>query len=347
MDHNELKARLKSGEVGGCYIFAGEEDYLKKYYLAELKKAAVGEDPMDPFAISVFDGPELAFAPLEESIKSPPMMSDRKYIEWRYPNFEKMKEGELEKLEELLSVLDGEPSVTLAFLVSEGDLELGTPKRESRFVKRFSKRINILSFPRSTDAQLLPWLKRHFDARGVAVGREQLEALIFRSGHSMTALHSEMEKLCAFALQRGSEEGKEAYITTEEVESIASSIPESEAFALSNAILARDKKAAYKALEEMKLRRVDPIVIMSMMSRTYNDIAVISMMQRDGLEQRDLAAATGMNAYRLKLYLGAAKSFDRGRGVRISEELARVDAASKSGGLSGYTAIDIFVSKCL
>ena len=63
--------------------------------------------------------------------------------------------------------------------------------------------------------------------------------------------------------------------------------------------------------------------------------------------QKDLAAATGMNAYRLKLYLGAAKSFDRGRGVRILEELSRTDVASKFGGISGYTAVDIFVARCL
>lgn len=347
MELNDFKNRLKSGDVGGCYIFAGEEDYLKKYYLQSLRAAVIGEDCFDPFAHSVYDGPELDFAALEESVKSPPMMSDRKLIEWRYPNFDKMKEGELEALESLLSLLAANSSVTLAFLVSDGDLELGTPKREGKFPKRFGKSINILRFDRSSDAQLLAWLKKHFDANGVASGRTELEALIFRSGHSMTALHSEVGKLCAFAISRAQRENTSAHITVADVELVASSIPESEAFALSNAILGRDKKAAYLALEEMKQRRIDPIVILAMMAKTYNDIATVSMMLREGLDHSDLAAATGMNAYRLKLCLAAAKSFDRGRGVRILSELSRVDVSSKFGGISGYTAVDIFVAKCL
>lgn len=347
MDVNELKSRLRSGDMGGCYLLGGEEDYLKKYYLGQIRLAVLGEDQIDPFAHSVFDGPELDFGALEESVKSPPMMWDKKLIEWRYPNFDKMKDGELELLDRLLTLLGENPSVTLVFLVNEGDIDLGTPKRESKLAKRLGQSVNLLRFDRSTDTQLLPWLKKHFDSRGVEVGRGELEALIFRSGHSMTALHGEVTKLCAYATVRSGRDGQPPRITVADVENVASSIPESEAFALSNAILQRDKVAAYRALEEMKLRRVDPIVIMAMMSKTYNDIAMISMMIKEGLDQKDLAEATGMNAYRLKLYLGAAKSFDRGRGVRILEELSRTDVASKFGGISGYTAVDIFVARCL
>lgn len=346
MELNDFRARLKDGNVGGCFIFSGEEDYLKKHYLGELRKLIV-DGGFDPFAHSVFDGAEVDFSALRESVLSPPMMADRKLVEWRYANFEKMKEGELELLEELLTLLEENPSVTLAFLVSEGDIDVGTPKRESKFAKRFGKRIGILDFARSTDVQLAGWLKKHFDAEGVRVGREEVEALIFRSGHAMTALHSETVKLSAYAKMRAEREGGEPYITVEDVQRVASSIPESETFALSNAILERNKRSAYLALEEMKLRRVDPLVIMGVMMKTYTDIANVSMMLKDGMETSDMAAATGMNPYRLKLYLSAARRFDGGRGVRILEELSRADVAAKFGGVSGYTAIDVFVARCV
>ena len=39
MTLNDFRARLKGGNVGGWYIFAGEEDYLKRHYRGELSRA--------------------------------------------------------------------------------------------------------------------------------------------------------------------------------------------------------------------------------------------------------------------------------------------------------------------
>ena len=43
------------------------------------------------------------------------------------------------------------------------------------------------------------WLKKHFDAEGITVDADTLHALIFRSGHSMSILSSEVKKLAAYA----------------------------------------------------------------------------------------------------------------------------------------------------
>ena len=43
MDLNELKSRIKACNLSGCYVFAGEEDYLKRYYLGEIRNALVGD----------------------------------------------------------------------------------------------------------------------------------------------------------------------------------------------------------------------------------------------------------------------------------------------------------------
>ena len=56
MELNEYKNKLKSGELGGVYIFAGEEDYLKRYYLGELRRACLTDEAFAVFNHSVFDG---------------------------------------------------------------------------------------------------------------------------------------------------------------------------------------------------------------------------------------------------------------------------------------------------
>lgn len=342
MELNDFKARLKSGSLGGCYLFAGEEDYLKNHYLGSLRNAAITDPGLAAFNHSVFDGSTIDFAAITDAIKAPPFMSDYKLIEWKYASFDKLKESELTLLEGILDLIEENEYAVLAFLVADGDIDLGTPKKESKFVKRFGKRIGILGFSKSTDVQLLSWLKKHFDHQNIDVGAEALRALIFRSGHSMSVLAEEVEKLSAYAKANGLAE-----IGVREVELVASSTPESDTFALSNAIIDRNKKAALVALDEMKSRRVDPVIITAMMARTYTDIVNVTSMLADGMGVKDIETALKMNPYKLKAYAAAAKKHSAERASRVLGELCRMDAASKFGGITGYTAIELFITKCI
>ena len=342
MELNDFKAILKSDNISGTYIFSGEEDYLKRYYLGTLREKAVTDEAFSTFNHAVYDGAEIDFASVRDDIMSPPMFEPYKLIEWRYPDFGKMKESELDELERIVDLVLTTDYAVLAFLVSDGDIDLGAPKKESKFVKRFGEKIRILNFDKSTDQQLLSWLKRHFDAEGVRVTPEVLNALIFRAGHSLTVLNNEVIKLCMLAKARGQKE-----ITAEDVYAVASSTPECDTFALSNAILERDKKGAFIALEEMKSRRLDPIMILGMMAKTYTDIVSVVMMLKDSINSNDIQTATKMNPYKLKLYIGAAKRFTPEKARNILAELSRVDTGAKYGGVTGYTAIELFVAKCL
>ena len=342
MELNDFKALLKTDAIAGCYIFSGEEDYLKRYYLGALREKAVPEGSFSVFNHAVYDGEEIDFASVRDDIMSPPMFEPYKMIEWRYPDIDGMKESELDELEKLVDLVASTDYAVLAFLVSEGDIDLGTPKKESKFVKRFGDRIRILNFEKSTDAQLAAWLKRHFDAEGVSASLDVINALIFRAGHSMTVLNNECIKLCMLAKSRG-----QTVLSVKDVEITASSTPECDTFALSNAILERDKKGAFIALEEMKSRRLDPIMILGMMARTYTDIAGVVMMLNDGINQNDIQTATKMNPYKLKLYVAAAKKYTPEKANAILNELARVDTGAKYGGVTGYTAIEMFIAKCL
>lgn len=342
MEINELRARLKDGRLGGCFILAGEEDYLKRYYLTKIREAIVTDEAFATFNYAVYDGAEVNFAAVRDDITSPPMMADGKLIEWRYPNFDKMKEADLALLEDTVALLSEYEYATLVFLVAEDGLTLGVGKRESKLEKRLAKSANLLNFGTQTDAALISWLGKHFDAEGIKVSGAVLNSLLFRVGHSMTVLNEEVTKLCAMAKARG-----KAEITEADIVEVCSSTPECDTFALSNAILARDKRMALAALDEMKSRRVDPMMILGMVSKTYSELLEVISMLADGMGSADIQAATGMNAYRLKHYINAAPKFSPQRALNILSELQRVDTGSKFGGVTGYTALELFITKCV
>ncbi len=342
MELYEFKAKLKSGSIAGTYIFCGEEDYLKRFYLGTLRDKIGGDPAFYTFNRAVYDGGEVDFGAITDDIMSPPMFEEYKLIEWRYPDFEKMKESELSSLEAVIDNANRSGYTVLVFLAADGAVDLGTPKKPGKLIKRLGDKAHILDFERSTDAQLLSWLKKHFDAEGIAVTAEVLRTLIFRTGHSMTVLNEEVTKLSMLAKSRGKSE-----ITAEDVVDTASSTVECDTFALQNAILDRNKRAAFLALEEMKAEKADPIMILGMMAKSYTELAAVSMFLKDGVGESAIITATKLNPYRLKLYVAAARRYKSDEIAAIVAELTKVDSGSKFGGVSGYTAIELFISKFL
>ncbi len=341
MEINEFKERLKSGRLSGAFLFAGEEDYLKRFYLGQLKDAIVTDETFALFNHAVYDGEKLDIAALTDAVKSPPMMGEYKLVEWRYPNLNSLKESDLEALEELLRVREEYGFATLAFLVAEDGVDLGVGKRKSKFVTRFGEKISIIRLDKSTDAQLAQWIRRHFDAAGVKYEQNVPSALIFRSGHSMQQLKHEIDKLSALALARG------VTLTSAEVLLVAKATAECDTFAFSNALLASDKQAALTALADMRSRRVEPTVILGMASRVVCDLVNVARLSEEGGSIDDIQKALAMSPYKLKLYISSAKRLGQKRLDAMLSELARVDASSKSGGIGGYTAIELYIMQFL
>ena len=158
----------------------------------------------------------------------------------------------------------------------------------------------------------------------------------------MSVLSSEVKKLAAYAKGAGL-----SRIGVREVEEIASPTPESDTFALSNAVMDKNRKAALLALDEMKLRRTDPIMIIGMLAKTFSELSAVTEMAAEGLGKADIARLSGINPYRVGLYMNAARKYTPAAAREVLAELSRVDTSAKFGGVSGYTAIELFLCKCL
>ena len=57
----------------------------------------------------------------------------------------------------------------------------------------------------------------------------------------------------------------------------------------------------------------------------------------------DVSKTLSMNAFKLKLYLAAAKKLGQRKCEAMLAELSRVDTSAKFGGIGGYTAIELFI----
>lgn len=338
MEISELNEKIKSGNAAGRYILGGEEDYLKRFYARELVRSALG-DADDIFSHTVFDGDGTDPAEVAEALISPSLMSRYKVVEWRFPTVSSMKEKELAALEQLAAVQEENPDTVLILTVSADGFEFSQSKVKSKAERRFEKSFDLVNFKKSTDRQLLGWLNRHFTAEGVSVDAAALNALLTASGKSMDVLINEVAKLVSFAHARG-----DNTVSAADVGQISSKTPESEAFALQNAITNKDKAAAFRALDDLRFRRVDPAIVLATVERTLTELLNVGMLAAEG-NGAEAERLLGIKEYKLKICLAGAKKYGTGQLSRILDELVRLDARSKFGGISGYRLAELFVSE--
>lgn len=340
MTVTELKNKIKTADIGGAYIFSGEEDYLKKYYLSEIANICCPDEAFSLFNRVTFDGADIDLAEISEAIKAPPMMSDAKLIEWKYPDLDKMKESDKKTLISIAETLADYPYITLVLFSDTNGFDPGTVKRPSKNAKLFSKAFNLINFEKSTDAQLIGWLRRHFEAEGIACDSDTLSALIFRSGHSMSVLSGEVKKLSAYA-----KANTLSAITKKEVDFVASPTLECDAFALSGAITDKNRERAFLALLDMQMRRIDAGAVLATLARSFGELVTVALLLEEGNDAKDIEGILGWNQYKIKICINSAKKWGLARLSSATARLRELDAQSKSGGISGYKAVEIFICR--
>ncbi len=342
MTVNELRSAIKEKSFSPVYIFCGEENFLKRHYRRELCRALLPDDGFDAFNHIVLEGEKLDFGALADAISAPPMMADYKLVEWHLCNFSSMREGDLSRFAELCGTLSDYPETVLLFVVDADCLDVGNlPKRPSKLYQTLAKSAEIVVFERQDERSLASWCARHFAHEGLGASGAVISLLLSECGTSMDALSGEIDKLSAYAKAHG-----KAEITEDDLRAVVSHTSESDAFALTNAILDGRADAAYDALLDMKLRKVDPLIALGALSRAYADLLSVALLSEEGKSKKEIAAALKMHEYKAGLYLRAAKS----RGVerlRTALSLCRhADTASKTGtGASGYLALEYLIAR--
>ena len=345
MQINELREQLKSGRAEGVYVFCGEEDFLKRHYLRELRALILTEPAFDAFNRIVLEGERVDFDALSDAVKAPPMMAERKLVEWHLADFSAMREGDLTRFAALCEEVRDDPETVVCFSVDADCLDVGTlPKRPSRLYERLGKTASVVAFMHSDERALVGWLSRHFTHEGVSAAPAVLSLLVSHSGRSMDALAGEVAKLTAYVRAQGRSE-----VVAADIAAVCATGGESEdAFALSNALLDGRIDLAYDALLDMKRKRTDPAVCMAAIARMVSDLLAVALLSEEGMEAERIATTLGMHKYKASLYIRAA----RARGVaRLSEALRacrEADTAAKTGGgMGGYLAVEHLLARVL
>ena len=328
---------MKKGLSGG-YLFFGDEDYMKAYSLNAARQAVCEEETFALFNDMKIEAMDYSAGALLDALMPMPMMTDKKIVTVNGLNIDALKPKELEDLCDVLATLPEYNYNVLiisvpATMIDEGNL----PKYPSSVLKRLGEYLTLVHFEPITGARLVSWVGKHFSHNGAEASPEVCSFLINYVGRSMYTLSNETEKLSYYVLQNGRKT-----VTRDDILKVSVAEIATDAFTLANAILDGRSEDAVNALAVMKFRRVEPVTLMSEVSRVICDLVAVKALLDEGCPVPEIAAALKMNEYKTKLYAQGAKNKSMQKLKEAVDLCAEADLALKLSP-QGYIAIERLV----
>ena len=329
-----FRKQMKKGLSGG-FLFFGDEDYLKSFALASARQAICPDQTFAVFNDIRLDALDYSASALLNALMPPPMMSEQKIVTVSGLNLNSLRSGEIDDLCETLGELPRYDYNVLILSVPAGQMEEGNlPKKPSAVLSRLAEYLTPVHFEPISGARLCAWVGKHFQHHGVEAAPEVCAYLIEYSGKSMFILSKETEKLAYYVLEKG-----RTSVTKEDVENVSVAELSADSFALTNAILDGRYEDAINTLAVMKFRRVEPVILMSEISKAVCEMIAIKSLQEEGYPLGEISAILKMNEYRAKRYLGGVSKKSMKRLRRAVTLCSEADLALKQSP-QGYVAIE-------
>ncbi len=332
-----FRKQIKKGLSGG-YLFFGEEDYMKAYSVSAARAAICSDEAFALFNDMRIEVIDYSAGALLDALMPLPMMSEQKLVTVNGLNISGLKPRELDDLCDALEALkEYDYNVLIisvpADMIDEGNL----PKYPSSILKRLGEYLTLVNFESVTGARLVSWVGKHFEHGGVKASPEVCSFLINYAGKSMYTLSNETEKLSYYALAHGRDT-----VTRDDILKVSVAEISTDAFTLANAILDGRSEDAVNALAVMKFRRVDPIILLSEVSRVICDLVSVKALIEAGCGTSEAASILKMNEYKARIYASGASKKSMQKLKDALELCSQADISIKLSP-QGYIAIEKLV----
>lgn len=327
----KLKQDLADGNPASLYVFYGEEDYLRQYYLKELRRICGGA--FDAFDTVLLDGEQVNVDALRDAVDSIPLGSARKLVILRDYKAWQPTGGMKDFLPDLLASL---PEY-LCLVIDCESVEFKPDKRLAAY-KALEKYGQLVEFRQASGADLIPWIKRRFQALGKIIETRECDYLLFLCGASMTNLAGECEKIAAGT--------RRDTIRREDVEALASRVLEADVFALTDCLLQGNYAKGLALLRDLFDMKNEPVAVLAAMSRQLQRLYGARLALEQGKGEGYVAELFGFrSAYPAKLLLQSARRCEIGALRRVQALCLETDLSLKSNLPDPERTVELFLMR--
>ena len=260
-ESTEYKAFLKAvsdGNPASLYIFHGEEHYLMERYMEKLRTMLI-PDGLEEFNYRRFEGRSLTAATIVDAVDMLPVFSERTLVEIHDYDIFKAPESERKQLTSLFA--DIPDYVCLIFIYDTLEFK---PDKRLKDTKEILKNVHEVEFAIQDGEKITRWVCKHVKEGGKYISPDDAEYLAFITGGQMTALNTEIEKLCSYATAES--------ITRKDIDTCVIPVTDAVSYKLADAVARGNHSSAVSILSDLLRLREPPHKILYSLSLTMRQL---------------------------------------------------------------------------
>jgi len=286
------------------YIFTGDNDFLIKSEVSNLINTfnTTNKD----FDIEKLDGDNLTIEQLKENLSTLSFFTSRRIIILQ--DLDKIKNiGD--EIKEIFQNLDTELELII--------IAKGIDKRSSLYLT-LKKQSNFKEYKKLSVYDLIRWSESYLNKNKVEISNNDLNYLISRVGDDQFLLKNELDKLMLLGNK----------ITKKEINEITDQSINSKIFDLLNSAFEGNKKRTLQLYEEQRYLKVEPEVILSMMSWQLTNIAYILL--GEDLRQDELIEISKLSPYTISNTKKLINKINYSKLTKLISQLSDIDYKTKT-----------------
>ena len=291
-----LKAAIRAKNIGTLYFFHGEEQFLLDHYLEAMKKQVLDE-LTESFNYHRLTDETFDIRSFADAVENLPMMAERTFVQVEDIDLFKMREDDRDKIVEILSDIPEYCTVVFTYVTAAWKPD----KRLKKLWDAVSKHGQIIEFAKQEPKDLIPWISRHFSAKGKKIGNDLCAYLMEITGGTMTALSGEIEKICAYS-------GGDTIKKTD-IDAVTEPVLDAVVFQMTDLLGLGKYGAALQKLQQLLKMQQEPIAILGAVGSHFRRIGTARTLLDNGKQVVELMSLCGMGSYPAQKTMDAARRF--------------------------------------
>ena len=231
---------------------------------------------------------------------------------WKFP------EDDRNRFAELISDIPEYCTLIFTYETVEWKLD-GRYKKLCDAIKKYGK---IVEFPKQESRDLIPWIGRHFAARGKKIASNLCAYLIEITDGTMTALAGEIGKICAYS---GAEE-----ITKSDIDAVVEPALDAIIYEISEQLSAGETGKALIKLEQVLKMQEEPISVLGTIGAHFRKLSAARVLQDNGRPYAELMSLYRMGDWSARKTMQSASRFSPRVLQAVAELIVETDRKMKT-----------------
>ncbi|MBI4845919.1 MAG: DNA polymerase III subunit delta [Candidatus Omnitrophica bacterium] len=306
----DIKTRIKASKIDPVYIFSGEEIFLKRFILEEIRLKLFPNDLL-PFNYSVFFAKESSCKEVLDTVKTQPFMSAKRLIVLK--NVEKFSERE----KELLAFLS-KPAAKSVFIME-------TEKKSSdKFIKKLTAFATTVNFDKLEGDELMGWVVQYIKSHGKMITPTAALLLIEKLGNDLDMLVNAISKLLLYV-------GDADQISEKDIEIMIKRTREDTRFVFLNALMSKQLSSALTMADLLSRDGKHATDIIGLINWQLKRVEKVKNLNEQGYTQADIVSMLKLSPFALKSINKQSGSFSKQALQTGFKFLLETDLAIKQG----------------